>query len=496
MVALMLFISVLLGEMLLSMDLSGLENQDAFALSGQNRTTVRYEPFAQIQEENIGLTQSDMAQLRSLPLVSKLSTHLTTDAVLLLPDETPEYLKTKMLPIEYENGYVSYMAINVWGGNIDTSYLEVDEYTIESDFADEFVYENAMTTYLQMTALQKTHGITQSFIPIDIIVATLDDVDFSDVVMDGDIDIEALDAGREVLVFAPNMYARSEGGGSVSQSNDVRDEGREQWDVVIQSDYFYVGQELPLMQVFGEMPDWFNHRADEGQLERFYGDLDTLSCTPKVGAVLKTDFRLGNIRPFGLRIITTEKGAQALGLMTNGITSVGISLSDDPDADTEAILESNIRRIGMRRDMEFTNSLAYNRENRAYQAKVLALFGGMVILFFMVAVSMQVTNISRRIRADERMVGTLRAVGADERALLACYRLPIVITAVAGFILAAIAYLLMYFLYPIAFLQYHLWLLGIVLVLAALNALCSIRGVHGQLRRVMNKSIVENIREL
>lgn len=496
MVALMLFISVLLGEMLLAVNWSGLGNQEAFYLSGANRTIIKYEPFAQIQEENVGLTQSDMAQLRSLPTVNKLNTQLTTSAILFLPDPVPEYFKTQPLVVEYENDYITHMSINAWGGGTDTRYLEVTENTTEADFSGDFEYRLAVDPYIQMRALQDTLGITQKFVPIEIIVATLDDVDFASVVMDGDIDPEALDAGREVLVFAPNMYAKSERGGSITQSNDIRDEMRQQWDVAIQSDYFYPGQELSFMQLSGEMPDWFSNIIDENQLVRFYGGLNQIPFTPKVGAVIKTDFRLGNIRPFGLRIITTEKGAQALGLVSNGVTSVSVSLSSDPDIATEEILESAIRRIGMRRNMEFTNRLADNRETRAYETKLLSLFGGMVLLFFAVSVSMQVTNISRRIRADERMVGTLRAVGADEQALLACYRLPTIMTAVAGFVLSAIAYLLMYFLYPIGFPQYHLWLLIVSALMAVLNVLCSLMGVRGQLHRVMGKSIIENIREL
>lgn len=251
-----------------------------------------------------------------------------------------------------------------------------------------------------------------------------------------------------------------------------------------------------MMQLFGEMPDWFNHRTNEGQLERYYGGLEQTSFTPQVGAVLKSDFRLGNIRPFGLCIITTQQGANALGLKSNGAESVCISLSGDPDIATEELLANNIRRIGMRRDLEFTNYLADNRETKAYQMQLLSLFVGMVLLFFAVAVSMQVTNASRRIRADERMVGALRAVGADKNALLSCYRLPIIISSLFGFVLAAIFYLLMMVFYPIAFPEWHIWLLAIVLIMAGLNAMCSIMGVRGQLHRVVNKSIIENIREL
>ncbi len=496
MVALMLVISLLLCEILMATDWSAFGHQEAFYLSGESRTTIQFEPFAQAQEDNVGLTQNDMEQLRSLPMVGKLNTRLKTGAILMLPDEIPEYLKTQMLPITYDGGYTTSMDINAWGGGTNTRYLEVTEDTTEADFAEVFEYYTAVHPYIQMKVLQKVLDIPNKFVPIDIIVTSLDEVDFSDVIMEGDIDLAALDAGQEVLVFAPNMYAKSYGEGSVTQNNDIRDDKREQWDIAIYSDYFHPGQELPLMQLFGEIPDWFNHLTDEGQLERYYGGLEQTSFMPKAGAVLKSDFRLGNIRPFGLCIITTEQGAKALGLKSNGAESVSIFLSDDPDIATEELLANSIRRIGMRRDMEFTNYLADNRETKAYQMQVLSLFGGMVLLFFAVSVSMQVTNASRRIRADERMVGTLRAVGADENALLSCYRLPIIISSLFGFVLAAIFYLLMMVFYPIAFPEWHIWLLAIILIMAGLNATCSIIGVRGQLHQVLNKSIIENIREL
>ena len=496
MAALMLFIGILLGEMLLSMDWGGLSNQEAFTLSGDDRTMIVYEPFAQVQQAHAGLTQNDMAQLRSLPLVSQLRTRLQTKAILLLPDEVPEYFKTHMLPIEYENNYVYYMDINAWGGGVDTRYLEVTEATTEADFPDEYEYNAAMEPFIQMRALQKVLGIQQKFVPVEIIVATLDDVDFSDVPMEGEIDLAALDAGQEVLVFAPRMYAKDNGEGSVTQGNSYLDAERQEWDIMIESNYFHAGQELSLKQLFGEIPDWFNHSTDEGQLERHYSALEQVSFSPKVGAVLKGDFTIGNIRPFGLRIITTHKGAQALGLNTNGVTYASVSLSADPDAATEEQLQSSITRIGMRRDMDVTNRLAYQRETRAYQMQLLSLFGGMVLLFFAVSVSMQVMSAARRIRADERMVGTLRAVGADERALLSCYRLPTVISAMVGFGLAAVSYGLMMILYPIGLPQYHPWLLFPALLMAALNALCALAGVRNQLHRVMHKSIIENIREL
>ena len=74
--------------------------------------------------------------------------------------------------------------------------------------------------------------------------------------------------------------------------------------------------------------------------------------------------------------------------------------------------------------MEVINRMENARENERQQRQIELLFLGIIVLFFAVSVSMQVSSAGRRIRADQRMIGTLRAVGADEKALMGCYRLP------------------------------------------------------------------------
>lgn len=94
------------------------------------------------------------------------------------------------------------------------------------------------------------------------------------------------------------------------------------------------------------------------------------------------------------------------------------------------------------------------------------------------------------------MVGTLRAVGADEGTLLRCYGIPAMMASGFGYLLMAIIYGIMFGIYTDVFFYYHPWLLLVCLPLAALNALCTLAGIRGQLRRVMGQSIIENIREL
>ena len=237
--------------------------------------------------------------------------------------------------------------------------------------------------------------------------------------------------------------------------------------------------------------------SDEAQLQAFYAAMDKVSVAPRVGAVLKGDFSFPGIYGGGISLITTEKGLQSLGLQASGVDSAAIYLGGDPDPGTEASLEASLERIGLRRDMTLFNNLKSARDTKANLIRMGLLFTGMLTLFFAVAAAMQVSGASRRIQADQRMIGTLRAAGADERTLMGCYRLPVFLSAGCGMLLAAAitAALLLGGAVPLPF-AYLALALPAMLVLAALNALCALAGIRARLRQIMGRSVVDNIREL
>ena len=493
MTGLMLLCALLLGEILFASDWSSSGNMAAFTLKTGYDLSIRHEPFVQNRRDDRGLSLNDLNQLRTLPMVSHTETVTTTQVLLPLPDKIPAYFRS----VELENpnpemGFSASMSATVLSGT-EGLYLTVTDTTTRADFIDEFAYNAAIREAQQMRLLQQALGIYQPLVPVMVYAADLEHADFSKIIQEGEVNLDALDAGREVLVSAPGMAVYMSPEGWLSRVRDINDPRAQ---VVFINDYFRTGMTLSIVQLFGKEPgNLFYNSSDEAFLA-YYGGVERVDAAPKIGAVLNGAVTLADTYPDGLCIITTPKGAEALGLKTNGVEGVDVFLSAMPNAEAEAMLESKVNRIGVRGGMEVTNKLAVQRETQAYQRQLMLLFGGMALLFFAVAVSMQVTNTARRIRADERMVGTLRAVGADEYALLSCYRLPAIIATAAGYALAAAAYLLMYFLYPIGFPQYHLWLLAAALVLAVLNAVCVLLGVRGQLRRVLEKSIVENIREL
>ncbi|MBR3185981.1 MAG: hypothetical protein IKF48_07565 [Oscillospiraceae bacterium] len=190
---------------------------------------------------------------------------------------------------------------------------------------------------------------------------------------------------------------------------------------------------------------------------------------------------------------------RAMGFDLTHLTTVSIYLDGDVDRETEDSLVGRISRIGMRGDMKLRNWLQFWREEVDSIRKVSALFGGMMLLFFTVAVAMQVSGAARRIRSDSRMIGTLRAVGADEKALLEVYRLPMIITTAAGTVLAVILYIAVALWLHSLMADVKANMAVVVVVMIALGvfcALCCLGGLRMRLKGVLDQSIVENIREL
>ena len=219
-----------------------------------------------------------------------------------------------------------------------------------------------------------------------------------------------------------------------------------------------------------------------------------------MGAVLAGDLSGSEAITSGqLTILTTEAGAAALGLYTHSPDEIDVTLDGEVDNETEEAIQDRLERIAMRADMSIHYYVQGCRESRDGLRKVITLFAGIMVLFFAVSVAMQVGNTGRRIRADRRMLGTLRAVGADRNTLVGCYRLPMILASLAGLILGTAFYLV--FRYSdttgAAFPAYHPEIvLPLFVVLSGLCLLCCLAGVRARLGQVLKSSIVENIREL
>lgn len=422
-------------------------------------------------------TESDRADILSLPYVARVDGAQRVYCNLVL-DEVTGYLR----PDPALHTYLDEPTGSAWEIERREAYLTLkNELGIEGDL----------------------FGVEVTALPEERILACAGDV------LHGEIDIEALNAGREVIVVAPDcVYERTQpvrGGLWISYATEPFAEREPEAQYrEFANDTFQVGQELPLCQLFareyklGYNWDW-NIRA---------GALARRDASPVIGATVDwaTASDMGLLSGYDNGdVITTHAGLRALGLYSNGYSEFGVALSGTPNEETEAQIDAALREIASRVEgARYGSQFASLRAQREIIRNLLLAAGTVLLLFTAIALSMMDNALSGRIRADRRTIGTLRAVGAPLSAILGLYRrqagILLAAGALAGFALSTALLLgLCQFEYfrSTVFAALPAW--GLPALLAAYAAIvffaCALT-LRARLRNLPRASIVESIREL
>ena len=191
----------------------------------------------------------------------------------------------------------------------------------------------------------------------------------------------------------------------------------------------------------------------------------------------------------------------------NGKT-VDVYLEGELSIEEEARLERQLNAIA-RRSEGYTvqNWVANYRERQQARQQEMILYASVVTVFFAVAVSMIVSSVTRQLHSEGRTIGMLRAVGADERAILGCYSGQLNASILGG---VTISFGLLG-LYCLAFFinglrnHYTMTQQDIILCVMIGIIICAMAGfcylickflLRLRIREIVNKSIIDNIREL
>lgn len=422
-------------------------------------------------------TESDRADILSLPYVARVDGAQRVYCNLVL-DEVTGYLR----PDPALHTYLDEPTGSAWEIERREAYLTLkNELGIEGDL----------------------FGVEVTALPEERILACAGDV------LHGEIDIEALNAGRDVIVVAPDTLYRQhwetpEGGTASITSEQPFAElepGAQYREFA--NDTFQVRQKLPLCQLFAR--EYQPNRADPSVTA---ADLERRNASPTIGATVDWATASNMVILSGCGYgdaITTHAGLQALGLFANGYSEFGVALAQTPPAETEAQIDEALREIAARvEDARYDSQFAFLREQRDSIRNLLLAAGTVLLLFTAIALSMMDNALSGRIRADRRTIGTLRAVGAPLSAILGLYRRQAGILLAAGALAgAALSTALLlglcqfeYFRSTV-FAALPAW--GLPALLAAYAAIvffaCALT-LRARLRNLPRASIVESIREL
>lgn len=414
------------------------------------------------------LTRADLAQLAALPGVTGVQPERTL-LVNILTDAPGNYLKPSQQGIR--NAHLLTDADWDRYVSIPTSAFA------EWDMRDYWRREYAMA--------REQFNVTQEMAMFPLRVLPVDPAVLAPYVAEGTIDMEAINAGRQVIICAPTEYGATTDGDA--WSTFVKPDASIELDYVHENDFFYAGQTLALMQ------NYYVLGAGEVSLPNEYGRCESITLNVTVGAVIESPVPAYN-RIHGGFILTTEAGVHNMGLYVGRLNSVDITVDGSVTGQTEEVLQKRITTIAQRGGFTVVNNTAEARAEQAAARRLIAVLAGAGVVFFAIAAAMITGSVSRQIRADQRGLGTLRAVGADDKVLFHCYQGQVILSVLLAIPLAAIGVSAICL---GGFVEYlHPGAIVVSILCAALLLVCCLISLRSRIRGVLKCSIVENIREM
>ena len=314
---------------------------------------------------------------------------------------------------------------------------------------------------------------------------------------EGSIDAAALDSGSTVLVYAPDIWVKQHDLGSYSfytSKEELESDPYEGYvSISVENDCFYAGQSLDLTQLY---------RTEEN------GPVNRNDKTVQVSGILKELPEKLHWLWSSTAIITTERGLEAMGLRMEELQTISVytdELTEQQEEHLERQLTAILRRTG---GYTLENQAAEMRESVQENQRMLLMFVCIIIVFFSVAVGMIVSSVTRQLHHEGRTIGMLRAVGADEKAILGCYSGQLGAAIFGGLGVTGAVYLLFLIfsaLDAIGNPWFRIWLsdilqwaavLGLTIAVAAACWALSRFFLGQRIRETLKKSIIDNIREL
>ena len=208
-------------------------------------------------------------------------------------------------------------------------------------------------------------------------------------------------------------------------------------------------------------------------------------------------------------IITTEQGLDNMGLRVEGLRGIDVYVDGEIPVEEEERLERQITAITRRTEgYSVQNRMESNRERELANRQQMILYISVVTVFFTVAVGMIVSSVTRQLNSEGRTIGMLRAVGADEKAILGCYsgQLNAAVLGGLGITMAlVVGFIGLYWLDAITS-GYRFWYDSLVVQVTIVVAIAFVMAAACwalcryilcfRIREIVNKSIIDNIREL
>ncbi len=330
-------------------------------------------------------------------------------------------------------------------------------------------------------------------------------------VYDGKIDINKLNSGEQVIVYAPKeMYLvrrTNEYGSSLNTYDNKEniqyavDRGEQVEIIASEKSDYEAGQKLDLSLLYAETN---NTNFDvNGEPIVTKEDVDVTNKQVEIGAVIDFMDETAIPKYSDWGIVTTVQGMEHFSPRAKYkeiYFDLKAECTEETDEEVKAILKSVADCVD---DGHYQSNYEIQIEQKETIKNSILLVCSIMILFYTISGSIINNTLSSNIKEDKKKIGTLRAVGANKKEITNSYILQLFSMFKwgfgIGFGLFGISYLIL-LLIPMPDIKalmsnmvFNPWVtlaFGVVLF-----AVCSL-SVSLKIRKEMKNSIVENIREL
>lgn len=430
-----------------------------------------------------GFANSERSIIDSNPYVQETTGYKSCYAYIMV-DEYDDYLNC------IKGYYESY------GGVYDYGYII--DWNIRN-FAEKCLAEKSDSYYSD----KSNFNINSDYVPINIFAFDNDAVEGLKI-YDGDINIDKLNSGEEVILVAPKQVAweiNIRGNGPQNGYNaqlyfDERaDEHKNDENIVLTGESTYkADDELDISVI-----DYFDPSGNIYEGDKT--DFEKRDSKVKIGAIVSPQSDNG-IAGFGsdFAIITTISGIENFS-ENEKYDRIEINCTEIDESINMEIFDM-LQTISDKHNGSVDSSYRLKQEKLEQQRTLYLVIISLSILSFSVCAGIINNTIAAKIRENKREIGTLRAVGAGEREITISYIKQLLFVFSIGYGIGFGAY----FIYMLAVyideivinkheytLDFSPWLTVVFCII--LFGICSLN-LWLKIKKEMKNSIIDNIREI
>ena len=349
-----------------------------------------------------------------------------------------------------------------------------------------------------------------NFINFEIVALDEELINQVDSVRAGEIDIAKLNSGEQVILLAPEkvyLVARTEEYGTfldtyqhISHIEEAKKRYGENIRILAEKECdFKAGDLLDLSILYSEKSNEDYDITGETIVDK--EDLEINTKQVEICAIANDTIPMFTFGGSEFSLVTTVEGMEHFfprAKYKEIMFDLKGECNDEIDAEITDLLKSIVNCVD---ESDYMSNYEYNREQKETIKGLTFLVYAIVILLFTICGSIINNTIAANIKEDKKKIGTLRAVGANEKEISKSYILQLLSMFKWGFGIGFGGFALSYLIIVLTnkytslaeVLVFNPWitlLLGLILF-----AICSL-SVYSKIRKETRNSIVENIREL